>query len=439
MATNPQTGAQTSAGLSSAAAAHASGTSGATVRDPRLDFYRGIAMFIILFAHTPGNFFTSWIPARWGFSDATEIFVFCSGMASAIAFGRTFDRAGWVLGTSRVVYRVWQVYWAHIGMFFFIAMMLAFWDSFGIFEKRYIGTLNLIPFFDGVTRGGELISTTADQMIGIFTLSYVPNYFDILPMYMAILVMMPFVMALSRINVYLMFAAILMVWFFAQGRIFGMWDAEALSLNFPAEPWSKREWFFNPFGWQLVFFTGFAFMRGWIPAPPVKVWLIGLALLIVLANVPLSNIGVRAVNREWFGLVMDGNPVVSWRRANQFLITKSDFGLLRYVHFLSLAYLFWVAAGEGGRRLIASGSNVASKAWGALIGIIMKVGQQSLAVFVFSMVFARISGFTMDQIGRDTWTVVAVNFVGVGALIGVAYFVAWIKGTPWKSKKAPAR
>ncbi|MEL7099375.1 MAG: OpgC domain-containing protein, partial [Pseudomonadota bacterium] len=49
----------------------------ARVRDLRLDFFRGIAMFIILIAHTPGNFLTSWIPARWGFSDATEIFVFC--------------------------------------------------------------------------------------------------------------------------------------------------------------------------------------------------------------------------------------------------------------------------------------------------------------------------------------------------------------------------
>ena len=48
-----------------------------TVRDPRLDFYRGIAMFIILLAHTPGNWWTLWIPARFGFSDATEIFVFC--------------------------------------------------------------------------------------------------------------------------------------------------------------------------------------------------------------------------------------------------------------------------------------------------------------------------------------------------------------------------
>src|SRR6056297_46548 len=97
----------------------------ATIRDPRLDFYRGIAMIIILFAHTPGNFFTLWIPARWGFSDATEIFVFCSGMASAVAFGRTFDRAGWTLGSLRVGYRVWQVYWAHIAMFLTVAMLMA--------------------------------------------------------------------------------------------------------------------------------------------------------------------------------------------------------------------------------------------------------------------------------------------------------------------------
>ena len=423
-----------------AVSASASGTSGVTTRDPRLDFYRGIAMFIILFAHTPGNFFTSWIPARWGFSDATEIFVFCSGMASAIAFGRTYDRAGWRLGTARVGYRVWQVYWAHIGMFFFIAMMLAFWDSFGIFEKRYIGTLNLIPFFDGVTRAGELVSTTADQMVGIFTLTYVPNYFDILPMYMVILVMMPVVMALSRVNIYLMFAVIATVWLFAQGTILDMLGAGHLAINFPAEPWSGREWFFNPFGWQLVFFTGFAFMRGWIPAPPVKLWLIAVAALIVLANIPLSNIGVRAVSREWFGLAFEGNPVIEWRVANKAWITKSDFGILRYIHFLALAYLAWVAAGVGGHRLIATGRGLAARAWDGLVSVIMKVGQQSLAVFVFSMVFARVLGFAYDQIGRTTFSVTIGNLIGCAALIGVAYFVGYIKKQPWKTspKARPA-
>jgi len=397
----------------------------ATIRDPRLDFYRGIAMFIILFAHTPGNFFTSWIPARWGFSDATEMFVFCSGMASAIAFGRTYDRAGWALGTARVGYRVWQVYWAHIAMFFTIVTMLSFWDSTGLFAKTYTNTLNLAPFFKHIQ----------DNLIGLFTLTYVPNYFDILPMYMVILVMMPIIMGLSRINLWLVAAFVAIVWIFAQRLFLKQIGLPDLALNLPAEPWSERRWFFNPFGWQLVFFTGFALMRGWIPAPPVNKWVIALAIVIVVANIPLSNIGVRAINREWFG-AFEGNWVIEWRIANKGFITKSDFGLFRYIHFLALAYLGWVVAGEGGKRLIVTSKDGLSAIWARLIAIIMKVGQQSLAVFVFSMIFARFSGFLLDQITRSTLKTTLVNFLGMAAIILVAYFVAWIKSQPWRAKKA---
>lgn len=395
-----------------------------TVRDPRLDFYRGMAMFIILFAHTPGNFFTSWIPARWGFSDATEMFVFCSGMASAIAFGRTFDRVGWTLGAARVGYRVWQVYWAHIAMFFTIAMMMALWDSTDLFDKNYVNSLNLGHFF----------KNTQQNIVGIFTLTYVPNYFDILPMYLVILAMMPFVMAVSRLHLGLVAVLVLGVWLFAQRLLLKELGNPELALNLPAEPWSARRWYFNPFGWQLVFFTGFAFMRGWIPAPPVKPWLIGLAALIVLANIPLSNIGVRAVSREWFG-AFESNWVIEWRVAHKWMINKSDFGFLRYVHFLSLAYLGWVAAGEGGKRLLASGQSRLSAAWAYVVKIIMKVGQQSLAVFIFSMVFARFSGFLLDQIGRSTLKTTLVNFLGMVAIIAAAYFVAWIKKHPWRAAK----
>ena len=59
-------------------------------------------MFIILIAHITDNPWTLWIPARFGFSDATEMFVFCSGMASALAFGAVFARAGWLMGTLRI-------------------------------------------------------------------------------------------------------------------------------------------------------------------------------------------------------------------------------------------------------------------------------------------------------------------------------------------------
>lgn len=396
----------------------------AAMRDPRLDFFRGIAMFIILLAHTPGNAWTSWIPARWGFSDATEMFVFCSGMASAIAFGRTFDRVGMTLGTARVGFRIWQVYWAHIGMFFFIAMMLAAIDQTGAYDKVYIGTLNLWKFF----------AEPGQQLVGLMTLTYVPNYFDILPMYMVVLALMPIVMVLSKISLPLTAAFLFTLWLIAQEGVLTMLGLEGLHFNLPAEPWSDRQWFFNPLGWQLVFFTGFALMRGWIPAPPINATLVIIASVIVIASVPLSNIGVRAVSREWFGLAFENNPVIAWRVANGAWIDKSDFGLLRYVHFLALAYLAFAFAGDKGTRLMAHGTSLLARIWGRILPLIMKVGQQSLAVFIFSMVLARVNGFVLDNIGRDAFTWALVNLTGFGLLILCAYGAGWFKTHPWRAR-----
>lgn len=391
-------------------------TAPARVRDIRLDFFRGIAMFIILIAHTPGNFLTSWIPARWGFSDATEIFVFCSGMASAIAFGRAYEIAGWRMGTARVTFRVWQVYWAHVGLFFATLALVSFlttleWEG----TANYVGQLNLWRFYVETDTG-----TVTDLIVRLMTLRYVPNYFDILPMYMVVLVMMPIIMALARINLKLVFAFMAITWLFGQTDLVRALGLPHLEL--PADPSSDRTWFFNPFGWQLIFFTGFAFMRGWIPKPPVNALLIGVALAIVIANVPLSNIGVREFGFDW---------ARDWRSANQAWITKSDFGILRFVHFLALAYLCWVLAGDKGNR-IRAGDSALGRIWGRILQIILKVGQQSLAVFVMSMFTARIMGFAMDVLGRETGTVLLVNLAGAGVLVVTAYVAGWFKSNPWK-------
>ena len=396
------------------------------VRDLRLDFFRGIAMFIILMAHTPGNFLTSWIPARWGFSDATEIFVFCSGMASAIAFGSAYDRMGWRLGSARVGFRVWQVYWAHIGLFVAVAALLAAIDFYGGYDKNYIGSLNLWKFFDD----------PAVPLVGLVTLTYVPNYFDILPMYMVVLILMPVIMALSRVHLGLVAAFVIVIWLMAQDALLQRLGMGHLHLALPAEPWSDRTWFFNPFGWQLIFFTGFAFMRGWLPNPPVTNILIALAVFVVIANIPLSNIGVRAVARDWFFVTETGNPVIDARLAIKGLIDKSDFGLFRYLHFLSLAYLAWVIAGDKGANLLARGTGALASAWGGLVAIILKVGQQSLAVFVVSMFTARVMGFVMDLTGREVRTVLLVNLGGAAIMVATAYGTGWFKSHPWRKKAA---
>src|SRR5262249_3704600 len=50
-----------------------------TERDLRLDLFRGVALWLIFLDHLPSNV-VSWITIRnYGFSDATEIFIFISG------------------------------------------------------------------------------------------------------------------------------------------------------------------------------------------------------------------------------------------------------------------------------------------------------------------------------------------------------------------------
>lgn len=373
-------------------------------RDLRLDFFRGIGMFIILIAHITNNPWTLWIPARFGFSDATEMFVFCSGMASAIAFGAVFSRAGWLMGSLRILHRIWQVYWVHLGVFFVTLALMLTLNMTGIFPRDEVGALNLKPF----------LNNAGPNLIGLMTLTYVPNYFDILPMYLVILALIPVMMALARQDARLALAASL-----------ALWAAATAGLNLPAELWfakpSDRLWFFNPFAWQLVFFTGFALMAGWLPAPPVRRGLIWLAAGIVVLSVPLA----------WSKVFTQVELLREARQAISPLVDKTDFGILRYVHFLALAYLAWVAVGHEGARLRQGGRA------GMVIALICRVGQQSLAVFAASMVMARGLGAVLNLAGGGPLAALVVNLCGFALIVAVARITAYFKSQPWKM--APVR
>ena len=370
-------------------------------------------MFIILMAHTPGNWWNAWIPARFGLSDAAEIFVFCSGMASAVAFGRTYERRGWMLGTARIGFRVWQIYWAHIATFLLTVAVLAAIDTYGDFEKNYIAGLNL----------GRFVNETGPQIVGLFTLTYVPNFFDILPMYMVILLMVPIVMALSNINLWLVAAFVGVTWFLGQGGLLDWIGISWIQIGLPAEPWSNREWFFNPFAWQLVFFTGFALMIGWIPAPPINRYTITLCAIGLLGGFLVSIVASRELGLSW---------VNSWKAENRMWLGKSDEGILRYLHFLAVAYFGWAIVGPNGRNIIATGNSILAKIWRGIVKLLTKVGQQSLAVFLSTVVLSRILGFTIDQTGNGAVAIALVNIAGFAAILAVAYLASWIKSQPWR-------
>jgi hypothetical protein len=360
-------------------------------RDLRIDLFRGIAMFIILVAHIPFDTWALFIPARFGFSDAAEIFVFCSGFASAKAFGRAFTDAGFGMGLVRVLHRCWQIYWAHICLFLVVAATCVVADRLIGGPKVYVGELNLWPFFDD----------TPEALVGLLTLSYVPNFFDVLPMYMVILAMLPVVMLLRRLHPAGPFVAVLALWAVVQ----------VTSLNFGAEPWSDRPWFFNPLGWQLVFFTGFVIGMRWIEIPPVSGAGVLMAAVILVLAVPFS----------WVPALQAVPFLGEARSAIAVLVDKTDYGFLRWVHFLAIAYLL--------RALVQTVPAIMEL---RIVRPVVKVGQQSLAVFLASMALAWAFGIVLDVIGHEAIPTMIVNLVGFAALTGVAYLVSYVKSAPWK-------
>ncbi|MEQ8602593.1 MAG: OpgC domain-containing protein [Marivibrio sp.] len=368
-------------------------------RDPRLDFFRGIAMLIIFIAHVPGNAWVGYIPARFGWSDATEMFVFCSGFAAAIAFGGTFLKAGFGYGSVRILFRTWQVYAAHIGMVFYIAAIVAA-GTFWLETRDYIAQLNLTFLFE----------EAPTAILGVFTLTYVPNYFDILPMYIGALVMIPAAMALSRVHVLGPFAASVALY----------WLNFTLGWGLPAELWKEgysREWFFNPLAWQLLFFTGFSFAMGWLPAPPRSRALTWACALFVLVSIPSAHwpIAQHFETLRWV------------REAIWELQGKTDFGILRYLHFLALAYL--------ALRIVEGREAHLLSRWAMPV---VTVGRNSLAVFLLSMGLARIGGMILDLIGRHAATYALINLGGMAVLIGFAYWCTMLKRQPWREKTKSA-
>ncbi len=365
-------------------------------RDPRLDVFRGLAMCIILLAHMRWTVLADYIPARFGLSDAAEMFVFLSGCASAIAFGGTFRRSGFLIGSARIAYRCGQLYFAHLMLFFIIAALVAgasaTFAAPDYFELAYITWFFVDP---------------ASALIRLFSLTYVPAYLDIMPVYIVVLALVPAMMALSRVHLLLAPAASVALYL----------AANVTGWNFLADPIEGRGWFLNPFAWQLIFFAGFSLSAGWI-APPG----------------PNRRLFQAAVGVLAIGLVVKLPGPADWLppigALGSLVLDHSDKTLLdpmRLVHFLSAAYVVNSLL-EGRTRILEH----------PLLRPIRKVGQQALPSFLFSIVLSNVGGIAFDQLGAGWPMQIVVNAVTLGLLVGGAYVVGWIKSTPWKRPAAAA-
>ncbi|MCG2632277.1 OpgC domain-containing protein [Bradyrhizobium sp. WYCCWR 13023] len=280
-------------------------------RDLRLDLLRGLGLWMIFLDHIPDDV-VAWLTLRnYGFSDAAEFFVFISGYLLGFIYVPIVAAGQFLPALKRLWLRAWQMYVAHILLFLAFTAQIARaarkWDN-----PMYKDEFNVANFL-----------AHPDELIGkALTLQYKPVDLDVLPLYISLVLVSPFVVwcLVRRPNLTL------------AGSIVLYLLARYFDWNLPSYP-KGATWYFNPFAWQLMFFFGawcgcgavaqiskfiqsrivFAVAIGWI----------AFALVIVMT---------------WHSAFLE-SLIPKWMIKLIYPIDKTDLDMLRFTHFLALAVI----------------------------------------------------------------------------------------------------
>src|SRR6201989_600636 len=201
-------------------------------RDLRVDFFRGLALWWIYTDHIPGDVLGDYSLRNFAMCDATEIFVLLAGFGAGIAYGSELDRQGYLYAAADTLRRAWTLYVAHIFLFVVYTAQVAY--SAAALDR---------VFYLEETRLDVLADAPYRALLEALLLRFQPNLLNILPLYVALLLIFAFVLPLLR-KPMLLFAVSLAG--YAVVRVTG--------INMGA--WTGEGWYFNPFAWQLLFMIG---------------------------------------------------------------------------------------------------------------------------------------------------------------------------------------
>jgi len=357
-------------------------------RDLRLDFFRGLGLLFIFVDHIPEYAFSYLTLANFVFCDAAEIFVFLSGYAAALVFGREARREGNAYAMAQVLKRCWTLYVAHIFLFVIYTAQVS-WTAQRFENSLFIEEMQVASFLD----------EPHVAIIQALMLAHQPLFMNILPLYIVLLT--GFAVALPVLR----HAG----WGFVAASALLYAAVPFASLNLRAYP--DGVWFFNPAAWQFLFVIGV--VCGWragvadvpvrIPRPAFLA-----AAAFVVAVVPI---------RAWIsiGYFFDGVPPAFAELAYQFA-SKTDLGPLRLASFLALA-------------IVVVGTVPRSASWleGRLAGFVVLCGQHSLQIFCLG-IFLSVTGHSLLlEFGYGVGMQAAVNLGGCLLLLGAARVLSWSK------------
>jgi hypothetical protein len=366
----------------------------ATERDLRLDFFRGLALFCIFIDHLPNNILAQFTLQSVMFSDAAEVFILISGYAAGMVYGRAMERQGFLVAGVRVYHRVWQLYVAHLVLFMMFMATVAY----------TVGALNNSLYAEEFG-AANFLNEPGLAVIKALTLQFQPAFMDILPLYIVLLAVLPFVMAGFRSWPGVMFFALFALWLAVQfdSRI-------ALS----AYPGPDRVWFFNPLAWQALFLLG-AWL-GWRSTRGGVSWLSRRWLFCLAAGLSLAGFLIR-FNWTLHGFY-DPIPVLVSGKPLWLFLSKRDLGLLRFVNILAAALLV-------ARLIHPQARFLASRAARPFV----ICGRNSLHIFCLGILLSVLGHLVLNEFFGGVPMQLAISAAGVAIMIGVAALMEWFAAT----------
>ena len=360
----------------------------ASGRDIRLDLFRGLALWFIFVDHVPTNV-VSWLTVRnYGFSDATEIFVFISGYTAVIAYARMMEREGWLRMAARVYRRVWQLYVAHILLFVAFTAQIV-WVSIARDMPSLIEEMELMGLGDNPYQA----------ILAAALLQFRPINLDVLPLYIVLLAVFPFVLP-----------AVIRWPFWVIGGSLAIYAATCrFSWNIPAYPEGKV-WYFNPLAWQVVFYVGAACA---VLGPQLKRLDRFGRLLSTLAVLYLLFSAFIALSWHYNPL-QEITP--AWVARLIYPIDKTNIDILRFMHFLALAWLV--------RALIPV--DAAFLRW-RVFHPLRRCGEQSLLIFCIGTFLALSAQIVVSYFEESLLSQIVVSVAGILIMCAAAYVATWFK------------
>src|SRR5262244_124746 len=355
-----------------------------TGRDLRLDLFRGIALWLIFLDHIPSNLVAWGTIRNYGFSDATEIFVFVSGYTAAFVYGREMRERGFVIAGAHILRRAWQIYVAHVFLF---AIYLA--------EISYVATSFENPLY-------------AEEM----------NILDFLKqpdvtIVQALLLLFPAALWLLLFRPSLALGASVLLYVLT-------WH---FNWNMPSYP--EGHWYFNPFAWQLLFVFG-----AWCALGGAQRLAAVLQSRITLGVAIAYLLFAFVISLTWY-LPGVGQYVPHWLEQLIYPIDKVNLDVLRFAHFLALAVVTV-------RFLPRDWPGLKSRwLWPPIV-----CGQHSLEIFCLGVFLSFAAHFAIVEISGAVWMQFLLSGLGIIIMVAVAGLLTWYKRAEGRSpgsrpKKTP--